>query len=108
MFLEIQESTGIKQGDIHEIDSLKTESAPAYFDYQLSQNVSAVLGKTAFLTCVVKNLKPTQKVFLPEYEIFVKEIFSSVKYRNIFTRHFLEAARICCGGAEVIICRCLG
>ena len=79
MFLEIQESTGIKQGDIHEIDSLKTESAPAYFDYQLSQNVSAVLGKTAFLTCVVKNLKPTQKVFLPEYEIFVKEIFSSVK-----------------------------
>ena len=80
LFLEIQESTGIKQGDIHETDSLKkSESAPAYFDYQLSQNVSAVLGKTAFLTCVVKNLKPTQKVFLPEYEIFVKEIFSSVK-----------------------------
>ena len=26
------------------------------------QNVSALVGKTAFLTCVVRNLKPTQRV----------------------------------------------
>ena len=28
----------------------------------LFQNVSALVGKTAFLTCVVRNLKPTQRV----------------------------------------------
>jgi len=32
------------------------------FDKHPPQNVSAIVGKTAFLTCVVRNLKPTQKV----------------------------------------------
>ena len=38
------------------------KNALPYFDTIMPQNVSAVVGKTAFLTCVVKNLKPTQKV----------------------------------------------
>lgn len=32
------------------------------FDTSFPKNVSALVGKTAFLTCVVRNLRPTQKV----------------------------------------------
>ena len=40
------------------------------------QNVSALVGKTAFLTCVVRNLKPTQRVCVNRH-----------RYRH---RHFLD------------------
>jgi len=42
-------------------DSFLTNSVPEFDNMQL-QNVSALVGKTAFLTCVVRNLKPTQRV----------------------------------------------
>ena len=42
-------------------DSFLTKSLPE-FDKVQPQNVSALVGKTAFLTCVVRNLKPTQRV----------------------------------------------
>ena len=34
------------------------------FDRNKLQNVTALVGKTAFLACSVRNLKPTQKVSL--------------------------------------------
>lgn len=62
-FLEITESNGSSQGELHNsIDDTFMKKSVAKFDYQLPQNVSAIVGKTAFLTCVVKNLKPSQKV----------------------------------------------
>jgi len=60
---EITESNGSSQGELHNsIDDTFMKKSVAKFDYQLPQNVSAIVGKTAFLTCVVKNLKPSQKV----------------------------------------------
>jgi hypothetical protein len=32
------------------------------FDSHMQDNVTALVGKTAFLACSVRNLKPTQKV----------------------------------------------
>ena len=65
ILLEITESNGSSQGELHNaIDDSFMKKSVAKFDYQLPQNVSAIVGKTAFLTCVVKNLKPSQKVLL--------------------------------------------
>ena len=50
-------------------DSFLTKSLPE-FDKVQPQNVSALVGKTAFLTCVVRNLKPTQRVTELEGKIF--------------------------------------
>ena len=60
---EICESSGKhqKEVEIYTKEHFQTHEA-AHFDYQQPQNVSTVVGKTAFLTCVVKNLLPTQKV----------------------------------------------
>ena len=61
--LEICESSG---KHLKEVESYVKERFErhevAHFDNQQPQNVSAIVGKTAFLTCVVKNLLPTQKV----------------------------------------------
>ena len=61
--LEICESSEKhqKQVQIHAKERFQRHEA-AHFDYQQPQNVSAIVGKTAFLTCVVKNLLTTQKV----------------------------------------------
>lgn len=59
---EICESSGKHQKEIQRYDKEHYERHVAHFDYQQPQNVSAIVGKTAFLTCVVKNLLPTQKV----------------------------------------------
>ena len=61
--LEICESSGKHQKEvqIYAKEGFQRHEA-AHFDYQQPQNVSAIVGKTAFLTCVVKNLLPTQKV----------------------------------------------
>ena len=50
-------------------DSFLTKSLPE-FDNVQPQNVSALVGKTAFLTCLVRNLKPTQRVTELEGKIF--------------------------------------
>ena len=42
-------------------DSFLGQTVPE-FDQLQSKNVTALVGKTAFLTCVVRNLKPTQRV----------------------------------------------
>jgi hypothetical protein len=48
------------------VDTFLTSKQPE-FDREKQQNVSALVGKTAFLTCSVHNLKPTQKAsfFIP-------------------------------------------
>lgn len=43
-------------------DSYLAKNTVPEFDTTPPQNVSALVGKTAFLTCVVRNLRPTQKV----------------------------------------------
>ena len=61
--IEIRESCGKHHSDVHHIvEENYIKKSPTHFDFLQPQNVSAILGKTAFLTCVVKNLKPTQKV----------------------------------------------
>ena len=65
-FSEIRESSGKHQREVQpslaSLDDNFSKKSVANFDYHLSQNVSAIVGKTAFLTCVVKNLQPSQKV----------------------------------------------
>ena len=57
----INETCG-KQQPESELRDLYYVHAEPEFDRGLPQNVSAIVGKTAFLTCVVRSLKPTQKV----------------------------------------------
>lgn len=60
----ISETVGVQQGrDGRNVleDSFLTNTIPE-FDPTPPRNVSALVGKTAFLTCVVRNLKPTQRV----------------------------------------------
>jgi len=59
----ISETGGAQHMDRRSVlqDSFLTKSLPE-FDTIQPQNVSALVGKTAFLTCVVRNLKPTQRV----------------------------------------------
>ena len=59
----ISETGGVQHIERRSIlqDSFLTNSLPE-FDTIQPQNVSALVGKTAFLTCVVRNLKPTQRV----------------------------------------------
>ena len=72
MFLEVRESSGNHQGDLqNSVANTNLLKKSAHFDYELPQNVSAVVGKTAFLTCVVKNLKPTQKVYKPTTQLLL-------------------------------------
>jgi len=60
---EIRESCGKHHSDVHHfLEDNYLKKSLTHFDFLQPQNVSAILGKTAFLTCVVKNLKPTQKV----------------------------------------------
>ena len=75
IFVEVKESTGNHHKN--EINSLENEfleqTKLAHFDYQMPQNVSSIVGKTAFLTCVVKNLKSSQKVIfqtIMEFRLF--------------------------------------
>ena len=61
--IEIRESCGKHHSDVHHfLEDNYLKKSLTHFDFLQPQNVSAILGKTAFLTCVVKNLKPTQKV----------------------------------------------
>lgn len=62
-FSGISETGGVQQIEKRSVlqDSFLTNSVPE-FDNMQPQNVSALVGKTAFLTCVVRNLKPTQRV----------------------------------------------
>ena len=62
-FLGISETGGVQHHERRSVlqDSFLTNSLPE-FDTIQPQNVSALVGKTAFLTCVVRNLKPTQRV----------------------------------------------
>ena len=75
-FLEIRESTGKHHNSQKDAETRKSfddnlqVASVAHFDYKLPQNVSAIVGKTAFLTCVVKNLKTSQKVNFACYETF--------------------------------------
>jgi len=59
----ISETGGVQHHERRSVlqDSFLTNSLPE-FDTIQPQNVSALVGKTAFLTCVVRNLKPTQRV----------------------------------------------
>jgi len=57
----INEAQGKHQRDTELRDLFYVHAQPE-FDARLPTNVSAVLGRTAFLTCVVRNLKPSQKV----------------------------------------------
>lgn len=58
----INETCGKHQHDNSELRDLYYVHSKPEFDNGFPQNVSAIVGKTAFLTCVVRNLKPTQKV----------------------------------------------
>ena len=61
--IEIRESNGKQQSDVDNyLEDHYIKPSLTHFDLLQPQNVSAILGKTAFLTCLVKNLKPTQKV----------------------------------------------
>ena len=63
IFIEIRESCGKHHSDVHNfLEENYPKKSLTHFDSLQPKNVSAILGKTAFLTCVVKNLKPTQKV----------------------------------------------
>jgi len=57
----INETTGSHHG-VGELQDLFSLHSQAEFDKDLPQNVSAIVGQTAFLSCLVRNLKPTQKV----------------------------------------------
>ena len=57
----INETTGSHHG-MGELQDFFSVHSHAEFDRDLPQNVSAIVGQTAFLTCLVRNLKPTQKV----------------------------------------------
>ena len=57
----INETTGSHHG-VGELQDLFSLHSQAEFDQDLPQNVSAIVGQTAFLSCLVRNLKPTQKV----------------------------------------------
>merc|ERR1712064_234232 len=57
----INEAKGKHQRDTELRDLFYVHAQPE-FDTRQPTNVSAVLGRTAFLTCVVRNLKPSQKV----------------------------------------------
>ncbi len=59
----LNESKGAWNGQKRSVlvDTFLTSKQPE-FDREKQQNVSALVGKTAFLTCSVHNLKPTQKV----------------------------------------------
>ena len=57
----INETTGSHHG-VGELQDLFSLHSQAEFDPDLPQNVSAIVGQTAFLSCLVRNLKPTQKV----------------------------------------------
>lgn len=60
----ISETAGVQQSQAKRNileDSFLSHTIPE-FDPTPPQNVSALVGKTAFLTCVVRNLKPTQRV----------------------------------------------
>jgi hypothetical protein len=58
----LNESKGAWNGQKRSVlvDTFLTSKQPE-FDREKQQNVSALVGKTAFLTCSVHNLKPTQK-----------------------------------------------
>lgn len=58
----INETCGKQKHDNSELRDLYYVHSKPEFDNGFPQNVSAIVGKTAFLTCVVRNLKPTQKV----------------------------------------------
>ena len=83
--LEICESSGKHQKEVESYVKEHFErQGVAHFDNQQPQNVSAIVGKTAFLTCVVRNLKPSQKVWF--------EISSGVGNKNIFSWHCIFIA----------------
>ena len=84
--LEICESSGKHQKEVESYVKERFErQGVAHFDNQQPQNVSAIVGKTAFLTCVVKNLLPTQKVV---YTITaVKRSFNNNILKVSFVRH---------------------
>jgi len=58
----INETLGRQHHSDQELRDLYFVHAKPEFDSNLPHNVSAIVGKTAFLTCVVRNLKPTQQV----------------------------------------------
>ena len=60
-FLGINETLGKYHRDSELRDLYYVHSKPE-FDNSQPTNVSSIVGKTAFLTCVVRNLKPSQKV----------------------------------------------
>ena len=62
----INEATGSHHG-VGELQDLFSLHSQAEFDRELPQNVSAIVGQTAFLSCQVRNLKPTQKVNFLEF-----------------------------------------
>ena len=57
----INETRGSHHG-LGELKDLFSLHSQAEFDRNLPQNVSAIVGQTAFLSCLVRNIKPTQKV----------------------------------------------
>ena len=61
LFSGINETTGSQHG-LGNLQDLFSVHSQAEFDRNLPQNVSAIVGQTAFLSCLVRNLKPTQKV----------------------------------------------